>query len=145
MVASAAEHVAPPSWAVRMWAPINYITPVQLETVRPPNTPYQLGTGMPSTPVCVHAEVSRVLRHSGCPSAMERIAFSVTTMASHRGSRSHSTFSRLTSSDNTNFLRPLPLPQAGAPNLPARNLLACQGSVDPSGHQAVLIKAAHAC
>ena len=141
MVASAAEHVAPPSWAVRMWAPINYITPVQLETVRPPNTPYQLGTGMPSTPVCVHAEVSRVLRHSGCPSAMERIAFSVTTMASHRGSRSHSTFSRLTSLGNMSFSATNSLSGRCPCNLPARNLPACQGSVEPSGHQVFLIKA----
>ena len=103
MVASAAEHVTPPSWAVRLWVPINYIMPVQLETIRPPNPSYQLGMGMPSTPVCVHAEVTSVLRHSGCPSAMERTALPFTTMASRRGSRSRSTFSQLTSLGNTSF------------------------------------------
>ena len=144
MVATAEEHTAPSSWAVDILAPINYITLDQLGTVRPPNPSYQLGTRMHSTLDCVHAEVSRVLRHSGCPSALERTAFSVTTMVSCRGCSSPSTFSWLTNSDNTNFLRPLPLPQAGAPNLPARSLLAHQGSTGPSGHQVVLIKAVHA-
>ena len=68
MVATAAEHTAPPSWVVDILAPINYITLDQLGTGQPPNPSYQLGTRMHSTLDCVHAEVSRVLRHSGCPS-----------------------------------------------------------------------------
>ena len=35
MVATAAEHMAPPSWEVGLQAPINYIRPEQLATVRP--------------------------------------------------------------------------------------------------------------
>lgn len=65
-----------------MWAPINYITPVQLESITASKPSLPARDQDAFTPVCVHAEVSRVLRHSGCPSAMERIAFSVTTMAS---------------------------------------------------------------
>lgn len=96
---------------------------------------------MPSTPVCVHAEVSRVLRHSGCPSAMERIAFSVTTMASHRGSSCCSTFSQLTSWETQTFSATISLSGRCPWHVPARNLPTCQGSVDPSGHQVFLIKA----
>lgn len=79
---------------------------------------------MPSTPVCVHAEVSRLPGTQAAHLLWKVIAFSVTTMASHRGSRSCSTFSQLTKFGKHKLFRPLflfgQMPLARSCQKPAR-------------------------